>query len=108
MSPERDLIQRLADELQVWIDNARSEFNDPFKDEQALIDEARAYLAQTELRSAKAPTTPKPEFPPGRVTDVHGRTIGYRSINYPDPSPDRRPTNPFNGERIPNQPPREP
>ena len=58
--------------------------------------------------SAKGPTTPKPEFPPGRVTDVHGRTIGYRSINYPDPSPDRRPTNPFNGERIPNQPPREP
>ena len=33
---------------------------------------------------------------------------GYRSINYPDPSPDRRPTNPFNGERIPNPPPREP
>ena len=54
------------------------------------------------------PTTPKPEFPPGRVTDVHGTTIGYRSINYPDPSPDRRPTNPFNGERIPNQPPRNP
>ena len=54
------------------------------------------------------PTTPKPEFPPGRVTDVHGRTIGYRSINYPDPSPDRRPTNPFNGERIPNPPPRKP
>lgn len=52
------------------------------------------------------PATPKPQFPPGRVTDVHGRTIGYRSINYPDPSPDRRPTNPFNGERIPNQPPR--
>ena len=23
---------------------------------------------------------PKPEFPPGRVTDVHGRTIGYRPI----------------------------
>jgi len=33
---------------------------------------------------------------------------GYRSINYPDPSPDRRPTNPFNGEQIPNPPPREP
>jgi hypothetical protein len=33
---------------------------------------------------------------------------GYRSINYPDPSPDRRPTNPFNGERIPNPPPRKP
>jgi hypothetical protein len=26
------------------------------------------------------PTTPKPEFPPGRVTDVHGSTIGYRPI----------------------------
>ena len=51
---------------------------------------------------------PKPEFPPGRVTDVHGRTIGYRSINYPDPLPGRRPTNPFNGERIPNPPPRKP
>jgi hypothetical protein len=25
---------------------------------------------------------------------------GYRSINYPDPSPDRRPTNPFNGEPV--------
>ena len=37
-----------------------------------------------------------------------GSTIGYHSINYPDPSPDRRPTNPFNGERIPNPPPREP
>ena len=54
------------------------------------------------------PTTPKPEFPPGRVTDVHGSTIGYRSINYPDPSPDRRPTNPSNGERIPNPSPRKP
>ena len=51
---------------------------------------------------------PKPEFPPGRVTDVHGRTIGYRSINYPDPSPDRRPTNPFNGEHIPDPSPRKP
>ena len=29
------------------------------------------------------PTTPKPQFPPGRVTDVHGRTIGYRSIPSP-------------------------
>ena len=26
------------------------------------------------------PTTPKPQFPPGRVTDVHGTTIGYRRI----------------------------
>jgi len=51
---------------------------------------------------------PKPEFPPGRVTDVHGTTIGYRSINYPDPLPGRRPINPFNGERIPNPPPRNP
>jgi hypothetical protein len=25
---------------------------------------------------------------------------GYRSINYPDPSPDRRPTNPYSGEQI--------
>ena len=33
---------------------------------------------------------------------------GYRSINYPDPSPDRRLTDPFTGERIPNQPPRNP
>jgi len=105
MSPERDLIQRLADELQFWVDNAECKI---FPDEQALIDEARAYLAQTELRSTKAPTTPKPQFPPGRVTDVYGSTIGYRSINYPDPSPGRRPTNPFNGERIPNPPPRNP
>ena len=29
------------------------------------------------------PATPKPQFPPGRVTDVHGRTIGYRSIPSP-------------------------
>jgi hypothetical protein len=33
---------------------------------------------------------------------------GYRSINYPDPSPGRRPTNPFNGKRIPNPPSRKP
>jgi hypothetical protein len=26
--------------------------------------------------------------------------VGYRSINYPDPSPDRRPTNPYSGEQI--------
>ena len=38
----------------------------------------------------------------------YGLPRGYRSINYPDPSPDQRPTNPFNGERIPNQPPRNP
>jgi len=25
---------------------------------------------------------------------------GYRSINYPDPSPDRRPTNPYSGEPV--------
>jgi hypothetical protein len=25
---------------------------------------------------------------------------GYHSINFPDPSPDRRPTNPFNGEPV--------
>jgi hypothetical protein len=25
---------------------------------------------------------------------------GYRSINYPDPSPDRRPTNPYTGEPV--------
>jgi hypothetical protein len=49
-----------------------------------------------------------PQFPPGRIIGPDGTTIGYRSINYPDPSPDRRPTNPFNGERTPNPPPREP
>lgn len=38
----------------------------------------------------------------------YGLPRGYRSINYPDPSPGRRPTNPFNGERIPNPPAREP
>lgn len=41
----RDLIQRLTDELQVWIDNAEFDI-DP--DEQALIDEAHAYLSQPE------------------------------------------------------------
>jgi len=41
--------------------------------------------------------------PPG---GRYGWPRGYNSINYPDPSPDRRPTNPFNGERIPNPPPR--
>jgi hypothetical protein len=54
------------------------------------------------------PTTPKPELPPCRVLSLDGSTIGYRYINYPNPSPDRPPTNPFNGERIPNPPPREP
>jgi len=54
------------------------------------------------------PPGKKPRFPPARVLSPDGSTIGYRSINYPDPSPDRRPTNPFNGERIPNPPPREP
>jgi hypothetical protein len=83
--------------------------------------------------SAKGPTTPKPSFaelllPPPRDQDPNWRRSfnhenmnkpsgpppfrlqrsGYRSINYPDPLPDRRPTNPFNGERIPNPPPREP
>ena len=77
MSPERDLIQRLADELQVWIDNAECEI---FPDEQALIDEARACLAQTELRGD---TTPKPQVPPGRVLGPDGETIGYRSIPSP-------------------------
>ena len=43
MTTERDLIQRLVDELQGWIDHLPSEL-----DEQALIDEARAYLAQPE------------------------------------------------------------
>ena len=43
--------------------------------------------------------------PPG---GRYGLPRGYRSINYPDPSPGRRPTNPCNGERIPNHPPREP
>jgi hypothetical protein len=38
----------------------------------------------------------------------YGLPRGYRSINYPDPSPGRRPINPYNGERIPNPPPREP
>ena len=43
MTNTRDLIQRLADELQGWIDNLPSEF-----DAQALINEARAFLAQPE------------------------------------------------------------
>ena len=54
------------------------------------------------------PPGTKPQPPRGRLIRPDGSTIGYRSINYPDPSPDRRPTNPFNGERIPNPPPREP
>ena len=41
----RDLIQRLADELQIWIDSAEFDI-DP--DEQALIDEAHAFLDQPE------------------------------------------------------------
>ena len=46
MTTERDLIQRLAGELQEWIEYAPI---GPCDDEQALIDEARAYLAQPEL-----------------------------------------------------------
>ena len=45
MTTERDLIRRLADELQFWFDNAECEI---FPDEQALIDEARAFLSQSE------------------------------------------------------------
>jgi len=33
--------------------------------------------------SAKGPTTPKPQFPPGRVLGPDGETIGYRSIPSP-------------------------
>jgi len=36
-----------------------------------------------DCRYRSGPTTPKPQFPLGRVTDVHGRTIGYRSITPP-------------------------
>ena len=32
-----------------------------------------------------------------RARDQQGEGTGYRSINYPDPSPDRRPTNPYTG-----------
>jgi hypothetical protein len=30
----------------------------------------------------------------------YGLPPGYFSINYPDPSPDRRPTNPYSGEPV--------
>jgi len=30
----------------------------------------------------------------------YGLPPGYRSINYPDPSPDRCPTNPYTGEPV--------
>jgi len=46
------------------------------------------------------PPVTKPQFPPVRIISPDGTTIGYRSINYPDPSPDRRPTNPYSGEQI--------
>ena len=45
MTTERNLIQRLAGELQEWIDYAPI---GPCDDEQALIDEARALLSQPE------------------------------------------------------------
>jgi hypothetical protein len=32
--------------------------------------------------------------------DQPGEGTGYRSINYPDPSPDRRPTNPYTGQPV--------
>ena len=35
--------------------------------------------------------------PPG---GSYGLPPGYRSINYPDPSLDRRPTNPYSGEPV--------
>jgi hypothetical protein len=38
----------------------------------------------------------KPSGPPPLLF----RRSGYRSINYPDPSPDRRPTNPYTGEPV--------
>ena len=52
----------------------------------------RSGLQFTEGRTQRGngnggPATPKPEFPPGRVLSPDGSTIGYRSINYPDPSP---------------------
>jgi len=61
-------------------------------------------------RRGSNPPSPgtKPQPPGGRLIRPDGSTIGYRSINYPDPSADRRPTNPFNGESIPNPPPRKP
>ena len=78
---------------------------DPFLD---CRDRRGSYPPSPNTKPQPPSGPPKPEFPPGRVTDVHGRTIGYRSINYPDPSPDRRPTNPFNGEHIPDPSPRKP
>jgi len=68
----------------------------------------RSYGAPRRRGSNPPPPGKKPRFPPARVLSPDGSTIGYRSINYPDQSPDRRPTNPFNGERIPSPPPREP
>jgi len=67
-----------------------------------------SYGAPRRRGSNPPPPGKKPRLPPARILDPDGVTIGYRSINYPDPLPDRRPTNPFNGERIPNPPPREP
>jgi len=53
--------------------------------------EARSYSLPPGYRRGSNPPSPnakpqppsgppKPQFPPGRVTDVHGTTIGYRSI----------------------------
>jgi hypothetical protein len=62
-------------------------------------------LAQWEAMGTRRGSNPpppvtKPQFPPVRIISPDGTTIGYRSINYPDPSPDRRPTNPFSGEPV--------
>jgi hypothetical protein len=39
---------------------------------------------------------------PLRAAEVrsYGLPPGYRSINFPDPSPDQRPTNPYTGEPV--------
>jgi len=67
------------------------------------------FLDCRERRGSNPPSpNTKPQPPRGRLIGPGGVPIGYRSINYPDPTPDRRPTNPFNGERIPNPPSREP
>jgi hypothetical protein len=54
-----------------------------------------------------APTSPPPlqfrrrnPFVSEFQQQINDALDGYRSINYPDPSPDRRPTNPYSGEQI--------
>ena len=94
----RALCAELTDALDSWLQAFHLGGVPPQDGADAkLITRARTALAQPEAAMTESNKQQRPTTKAGITTE---RLDNIRSINYPDPSPDRRPTNPFTGRPV--------